>query len=275
MKINIKKRKYLFFIIPCILQFVFSSLFVYNSVSVYNEFKDSFVNEEAVSNPLLPLQSAFTYWIGANVVDFFGNIFFYIVFLGAMLPCMPVVYRCFKDKKYAQNNASNYLKIFLASGLLAFIPLLFNFVSTLMFIPAMKPDSVYDIYFDVLTGDGLSNVFYTNPVIYEIIYMLIIFAMCGAIGCLCFATAQLCNYNVLAVMIPETLIYILHLFNRGFGIEKVISPIIYCRSLSGIMQNKKIALIEFGIIIALLLMFILINSIRSHITKNKVVGEKA
>lgn len=264
MKSNIltKSIKIIFFLVlPLLVQFFLSSIYTYTAVKDYNIFIDS-VNRDKLVNPLLPLNSAFTYWIGGFGNDTFKNIFYYIIFFCAIIPCL---YYILSSKSETINSKFSYCKCFCYSGSFAFISLLFNFISILLFIPAITPDSVYDIYYDVKKGDFLSDLFYANPFVYEMIYMLMICVLCGLIGCFGYGCYRVFNNHVIAFFIPELILLIVHILDLKKVFLVNLSPIIYCNVAVVAIRNLKLYLIELGIILFFTIVIIIINKKKSKV----------
>ena len=69
------------------------------------------------------------------------------------------------------------------------IPLLFNFLLTAMFVPAITPDPYYITSYGVISSAFLSELFTLNHFLHVFLYLLVDFIYCGLIACLCFAFA--------------------------------------------------------------------------------------
>lgn len=261
-KINIKLI--FFLILPLLIQLIISSIYTFGAVKDYNRFIDS-VKQNNQVNPLIPLNSAYTYWIGGlNNVN--SKIFFYyIIFFGAIIPCLYFI--PFK-KRSRINTKSSYHTCFLVSGFFAFISLLINFISILLFIPAITPDSVYDMYYDVIKGDTLCNIFYSMPVVYQMIYILMIYTLCGLIGCLSYGCYKLFNNHLVAFFIPELFLLIIHITDIRYSFSKSISPIIYCSAAVTSIRNIKQYFIEIGILLFCTIVTFIINKIKESTTLN-------
>lgn len=253
----------IFFLLPCLIQIILSSIYVHDAAKDYASYLEELRQIGGNYNPLIPLNSVFTYWIGGGGIDRAGSAFYYLMFFGAVLPCIYIIHRYKKTpEQKAQDRFSSYACVFAVSGLFAFIPLLINFISTLMFIPVIKPDPVYDIYFDVLKGDAFSDIFYSFPFAYIFIYILILSAMCGAIGCLGYASYKLFNDNIIALLLPEILLLILHFVDKHYYFRHSISPLIYCSSSAEMMQKPIRFIAELGSTVALAMILYFIGRIK-------------
>lgn len=255
----------------CCVLIVISSVYAYTTVKSYNEYIDSIKNNNSL-NPLLPLNSAFTYWIGNGHGLTAHRVFYYVMFFGAVIPCIITV---IKERKNAvqNNSASRYLSVFCTSGLVGFIPLIVNMISTMMFIPADRPDSIYDIYYNVISTDFLSELFYSHPIMYELFYILLVSVICGLIGCFGFALAKLCGSRFIALIVPECIIGVLHLVDKyyfdNFEMEKGVSLINLSKNAASMMVNIKTVLIEIVILFAFVVVLYSVNSVRISVKKGR------
>ena len=252
-KINIKLLFFLIF--PLLFQFILASIYNYNAIKDYNNFISSVKQNDRI-NPLLPLNSAFTYWIGGFNSNNIKSAFYYMIFLGAITPCLYFIPLKIKSNP---NSKLSYGKSFFIGGLFSFLSLFFSFISILLFVPATAPDSVYDIYYDVIKGDTLCNVFYTAPVLYEIIYICLIFIFCGFICCLSYGCYKLLKNHFAAFFIPELFLVIIHIIDVRYSFQNRISPIMYCNVAVNTIRNIKQYFFEVGILLFCTMISYIIN----------------
>lgn len=248
-KINIKL---VVIIIPLLIQILFSLVYNYYAIMDYRNFID-YVKQNNRVNPLIPLNSAFTYWIGGISENIYKKIFYYGVFLGAVFPCLFFI--SFNKK----NHKSSFYTSFFIGFMFAFFSLIFSFITTLLFIPAISPDSAYDIYYDVINGDTFCNLFYTAPVIYELIYILMISFICGLICCLGYGCYKLYKDNLIVFFIPFLLLIIVHIVDIHYSFEKNISPIIYSNVAVTTIRSLKQYFIEVSILLFLIMVSFVIH----------------
>ena len=257
MKVDTKiKNIFLIFmliIIPIVGELLFSFIYTYDAVKSYDMFIEALKTNCGRFNPLIPLNSGYTYWIGGSNLKGNKEMFFFILFMGAIIPCAYLIHNKTNLKKYGAISS------FFISGIFALFSLIINFVSISMFIPLIKPDSVYDMYYDVLKGDILSDLFYYNPIVYELLYMIMIFILCGLIGCLGYNFYKVFNNHIIAFFIPEVILLALHITNLKYSLPHNISPIIYCSESSKMMQNIKMYIIETIIVILIMNILLVIK----------------
>ena len=67
---------------------------------------------------------------------------------------------------------SRYIVTFISAGLVAVIPLVFNLMVVMCFLPWGTPVRATGLY-PVVTGNVFENVFYNYPLLYVIIYLII------------------------------------------------------------------------------------------------------
>lgn len=255
----------LFFILPCligtglaiadaVLHIKQYSLFYENNV--LTDFKDNV-------NIFMPLNTVYTYWIGGSNCKTTSYIFFYYIFLVAFIPSIYIIYKCKKGNTLlTKNSIYEYLSSFITSGLIVFIPLAVNFICNLMFIPADTPDSVYDMYYGVTSSTLFNKIFYNYPIIYELIYMLILFLMGGFIGCLAYAITKLFKGFWAFLLLPDIVLLILTFTDNNKQFFYSISPIKYCSTATGMFYNYRVLRTELIFLILATLVIFLINKFK-------------
>lgn len=219
MKTEIKKaliNKY--FICVCSFGIILSILHCYQVLTAYNSYIIELEKYNELSNlqynPLAEITSAFTMWIGVDNTNKITKIFFFIFPLMAV---MPYCWSYCSDMKsgYAEKSVKNigkfnyhlskYIAVFISSGLTIAIPLLLNFLIILLFVPAISPDSVYDIYYGIFSNNFMADIFYGQPFVYVLIFLLLCFVFCGLFGCLGYSISTLIKSKIIAIVVPIVL----------------------------------------------------------------------
>lgn len=77
---------------------------------------------------------------------------------------------------------SKYLSVFISGGISAIFPMLFSFCIVSAFLPSVNPESSY-LFTNVVTADKWSELFFSNPTIYILIYIVLTFVICGLLAC--------------------------------------------------------------------------------------------
>lgn len=100
---------------------------------------------------------------------------------------------------------SKYIAVFISSGLTITIPLLLDFLIILLFVPAIYPDSVYDIYYGIFSNNFMADIFYGQPFVYVMMFLLLCFVFCGLFGCLGYSISTLIKSKIVAIVVPTVL----------------------------------------------------------------------
>ncbi|MDE7425331.1 MAG: hypothetical protein K2N51_16865 [Lachnospiraceae bacterium] len=180
----------------------------YRDISNLKKFSEEF---SYIRNPMMPMETLFNHWIGGEATTPGSTDYFFLFPILVSIPygwsyCMErrsgyiknMVIRTGKVQYYL----SKYIALFLSGGLAMVIPLLFNFLLTAMFVPAITPDPYYITAYGIISSSFLSEFFYTSPFIYVFLYMLVDFIYGGLIACLCFAFATFVKNQVIVVLLP-------------------------------------------------------------------------
>lgn len=161
LKIEIKKAlKNVLFVVTLI---VASTIALYSAVSVINLYNESVeINKisedmyEDINNPDLAMSTLFNQWIAEEWTSSGQSLFFLMLPFFASLTYSWSLSSELKSgyikhmitrmnrKKYFM---SKYVAVFIAGGLVITIPMLLNFMTVSSFIPAVRPDIFYDMYY--------------------------------------------------------------------------------------------------------------------------------
>ena len=135
----------------------------------------------------------YNHWIGGEPFSLGTTIYFFVF---PLLVTIPYGWSYCEEKtsgyirsmvvKAGKKNyyLAKYTSVFVSGGLAMIIPLLFNFLLTSLIFPAITPEVIYDTTTGVFGESLMSNVYYTNPLVYVSIYLLIDFVFCGLIACI-------------------------------------------------------------------------------------------
>ena len=217
MKIELKRailNKY--FVWGCIFGIVIIFLHSYSIVVEYNSVIPTIENSVRKGiNPLAPTISVFTSWIGWNSENKYSKLFFYSMPFISVIPyfwsyCDDInkgkVNVIIKKKERLNYHLTKYFATFVSSGLIIAIPLLLDFLILLLFIPAIFPDSVYDIYYGIFSNNFMANTFYTNPLLYIFVFLVLNFIYCGLFGCIGYSVSTVIKNKVISLITPFTFI---------------------------------------------------------------------
>lgn len=124
---------------------------------------------------------------------------------------------------------SKLIVTFLNGGTVAVIPLLFNLLMCMCSLPLGKP--IYaTLFYPVKDFHVLADMYYTNPVLYMIIYFIFTFFVYGLINCLCLTFTYLEENRFAIILTPFILIFCEYvLLNYGLGLGDY--ALFWCASL--------------------------------------------
>ncbi len=273
---EIKKSLFnIYFITICTLGTIISLIYSYESIKTYHDYCNHVNFDEILpQNTLSPTISAYTMWIGGTKLEDIKpcKIFFIFTILAAVLPFSWSY--CTERRKAKKNKHEfnddikyrifKYIAVFISSGLIAAIPLLINLISILLFIPAVTPDPVYDIYYGEFSNSLLGNIFYSSPIIYEMLYILIFFAFCGLLGCVGYAFSLIIKHEIVAITSPILLLVATYFLNNRIHIGyDFFSLISYMKVADVMLRNYKTLFIEM-LIMFLVSLFIVVIMKNKH-----------
>lgn len=150
-------------------------------------------------------------WLGSEGVTLGHSLFYTLLPLLAVLPSA----WCFTEelrsgylhmavplcgrKRYMTAKMGAY---FLSGGLIASLPQVLSLLLTALFIPAVKPNVLYYIYYPIAHGAMLSGLFYNHPLCYIGVVLLIDFIFGGLYTWLSMAAALLTNHRLGCMIAP-------------------------------------------------------------------------
>lgn len=157
--------------------------------------------------------TSYNYWLGGNYVPIQSYLYFLILPLIAALP-YGNSYICDKKSGFIKNIytrtqknnylISKYISVFLTGAASAALPLLINFFLTALTLPSITPDSAsYNSI--VFSYSKWSDIFYTNPLLFEFLYILIAFVFSGLIATVSLSVSFLVNNRLIVVFVPMIL----------------------------------------------------------------------
>lgn len=170
-------------------------------------------------NPQIAVSTLYRCWIGGNY-SAFSIAFYYLLPILASLPFswslageiksgyrkLSLV-RCGRIKYYF----SKYLSAFISGALIAAVSLIINFIVVACFVPARMPDPGESIWYGVFMTSFCSRLFYTAPLLYSALIMLIDIIFAGLWAALCLSLGFYIK-NKAAVIILPYIMLLLHQF---------------------------------------------------------------
>ena len=220
---------------------------------------------EVLFNPLYPMFSPYTNWIGGDYQYSMTSLFYLLLPLMASLAfgwsfCIE------KKSGYIKNVVTGtkkihyflakYISVFLSGGAVIAIPLIVNFLTVACFIPAYQPDIFYSIYYS-MHYHFLSELFYSAPLLYVLYVIALDFVFSGLIAAASMALTFFVKNRFAVVLLPFLLLlgiqYLQDILYSVFQIS--ISPIEFLKGYT--MQWVIGWVILFWIIVLFLLTFVI------------------
>lgn len=255
-----------YFVSTLIIGLLFALLSFLYSVGTYEV---SLKNMAMTSgNPMHGFQGLYNSWIGGETSSLGYILFYALIPLLAAIPygwsyCREwnegyikyVATRCEK-KEYC---LAKYIAVFLSGGLVIFIPLCVNFILTACFVPAYQPSIIYQLYYSVSHGSMWSELFYSHPLVYVLLYLILDFIFGGLFATLSYAVSLFIKNWFVVIILPFLCVLGLH-YSRAMLAYRVyleISPINFLHA-TNIENNASAAVITVEGLIFFLVPFILI-----------------
>lgn len=260
------------FYMSIVIGMVFAILSLIYCVSIYNKDMTAMQNVGDIKAPITPIYSMFNHWIGGEAVSLGTSVFFFIFPLLCAIP-YGWSYCVEKNSGYrrtiiVQSGKRNYymakyIATFISGGLAMVIPMIFSFILAAAYFPAIKPDVMYDIYYAVFKNSLMSELFYTTPFLYVVIYLCIDFVFCGALACCSMAMAAFVKQKYVVTLVPFVICLALH-FSMKFTFDstnpynKEFSPFCYLRP-CGARYPASIEIIGGTLLVILMITLTIIN----------------
>ncbi|MFD2655603.1 hypothetical protein [Gracilibacillus thailandensis] len=129
---------------------------------------------------------------------------------------------------------TKYIATFTAGGVVILLPLILNFIVVALFVPAISPTQLNPYVYGVEIGAIWSSLFYTHPLVYTILYLLLDFTFGGLFATISLAISFFIKNRIAIILIPFFLLFILH-YSRTFlqyKFYKEISPLNYLHAIA-------------------------------------------
>lgn len=232
---------------------VLSAAYMIESRADYNPglvTANAMMDGKFTTNPDLPLFGFYNSWVGGEELSLASTLFFSLLPIGAVLPFGWSFYSERKSE-YLKNIATRIDKkaylfckaiaVFLSGALVVLIPLLVNILLVSAFVPICDPFVGYTFYNHVFFGGLWVDLFFTNPALYMLLYVLLDTLYGGIFALLSFAFAFYVK-NMLAVILLPFLFMLLFGYLEGviqsglpqwIPIEFVPTRFLHSRTLNG------------------------------------------
>lgn len=151
----------------------------YNPEYIYEAYQK---NGEFISNPILPLYSFFSAWLGGDTLSLANTMFFFFLPIGAALPYSWSFYteqKCGYIKNIITRTSrknyyiSKFIAVFCSGAAVVLLPYIFNILLVTAYIPYYETWAGYNLYNSVYFGTMWSDLFFSNPILHMILYVLL------------------------------------------------------------------------------------------------------
>lgn len=269
------------FILSSITGIVLVLVHAVKRIGQYNEYAGMVKNYYTINNPYSEVQSVFTLWFGSDAFGSYVEIISYIFPFLALLSCSWIFCYEWKKNKSKPLNAdvfdrkyflTRYITTFTMSGATIAVPLIVNFMTVLLFVPAIYPDSIYDIYYGIFSNSFLGNMFYTVPFIYVLVFLILNFIFYGLVGCFCLSISFYIKRWIPSAIITLVGWYGLHFSERLFQVPTLeYSPIRFLIPAKSAYANWFVIVGEAGMMLlfTLILTMLKVKSVSRRIEVEK------
>lgn len=224
--------------------FMYENRVNYNPNSILKHALDESGNYR--TNPDLPIFSFYNSWVGGEAITLYQTIFFYLLPVGAAIP-FAWSYHTEKKSGYLKNIASRINKkkyftaktiaVFISGALVVLIPLVMNILFVSAFVPSTMPFTGYIAYNYIGVSDMFADLYFSNPVLYVALYVLIDTIYGGIFALLSFAVSFYIK-NIFVVLFLPFIMVIATGYIRNLAMQKVsgylfveFNPVIYLHSI--------------------------------------------
>lgn len=182
---------------------------------LYNGFPHYFENGKMRVNEHYATWNCYQKWIGSELTTLASTLFFTLLPICAVLPYATsylqeykagylrlILPKCGKVHYYIAKSFA----VFLTGAAVVIIPLIVNFLTVSACIPSTAPQVNYNLYNYVLFGDMWADLFYNQPLLYVILYILLDGLFGGLLALSAFAFSFLIRNRVVILVLPLVLI---------------------------------------------------------------------
>ncbi|MEG1426297.1 MAG: hypothetical protein RSC76_01275 [Oscillospiraceae bacterium] len=172
-----------------------------------------------IKNPHIGMETLFNSWIGGEIGTWSSNTFFFLFPILAVLPygwslCTELRSGYIKNMITRANRrdylTAKYLAAFIAGGIAVVLPMLINFLIVACFIPMRMPRPSESMYYGVFGGSMWSEIFYTAPIIYVLLYLVLDFVFAGLWATVSLSIAYFVKNKGSAMIAPYLFLLFFH-----------------------------------------------------------------
>lgn len=237
-------------------------LVIWQGITTYRIYLNDIMeykNGNIFGNPMITAASLFVHWIGADVTSFQSSAFFFLLPLFVTLPygwsLIGEIRSGYLKNMFVRISRrtyffSKYIAVFISAALLIMIPLFFNFFVLALFLPALKIDNIYP--YGILGERGMwSGIYYQNPFLYTIMYIVMDGIFAGLIACISVTISFFVKHKVTVLAVPFFLMMVIDYLDKIISVKSGIemSPIKFLHSLPMANDRSGIGIFILGSIL--------------------------
>lgn len=201
-------------------------------------------------------------WIGGDNASLQPTLYFLILPILCSIPYGKTFYfdikSGFMDQLITRGKKKEYLAAkfivaFVSGAVISVLPLLFDFLLTGTILPAIIPQRGMGI-FPITDGDLMAGLFYTNPYLYLILYLLLDAVFFGLMNIIAIWAVNFVSNGFWIVLMPF-LSYLFVFCMLQFVDQERFAPIAFLRPSQPFQSEGKIVCVELVILILLNIIF--------------------
>lgn len=162
--------------------------------------------------------SVFNCWIGGEYQSFQSVLYFMILPLLAVIPYGASYYldckRGYLKNLYTRSDRkkflfANYLTTFFTAGVITVLPLVINLLICMILLPSIKPIACSAL-FPIHYMSMWSELYYQNPYLYILAFLLLDFIVVGFIACFALVVSFIVENRFMVLLLPFVLFFFLN-----------------------------------------------------------------
>ncbi len=193
-------------------------------IDTYGQWKEYWIIRERYTSPLFSMPSLYTKLMGMNGNQIQSVLFHNLIPMFAALP-FSVSYWTDQKSGYQKNIYTREKKghyflgkltaVFLSGGTVVIVPVVTDFILLSTFLPASNPDSC------VVNGClaafcNWQTIFYQEPFLYVLIYLIIYFVGGGILALVALATSKWIKKSLIAFLSPFFLCIVIQILLQEY-----------------------------------------------------------
>lgn len=237
------------------------------TASFYYERLEKIILEQfGVNNVMIEARSVYNNWIGGEGMSLFSSLFFLLL---PILAALPFSWSFDYEKRYGYTNnlliretrgnyvLAKYISTFISGGVAIALPLIFSFLCTAAVFSAPNPDITFLNYYGIFRNNMFCGLFYTHPILFEALYIFLIFLFSGIIATLPMSLSALGLNRYAALIVPIIFFVLIHssmefVSNLSIFVGSNIpeySPLYFLKPRpTRALANSSVIFIEFGML---------------------------